>query len=231
MLVKPISSIPDTLWHHFESLGTPSYISSGELLWEPGESRDYECFIVLTGLMRLYHPTRKGTAITLLTISKGGIFGHHPNLQHRPFSTGAEALCDTKLLNLPAPKVTEWLLANDPTGLEFVAWLRKNVNRQLDETYVRLELEHDSAKAKVAHVLLTLDRQALLDRMSRQKIADIANLTVETTVRSITQLIREEVLEGSHFTVLSKNERFNLARLLEAYEPEEALEELIEELN
>lgn len=230
MLTKP-KGIPDVLWAHFNELGNVSYVSAGELLWEPGESRDYECFIVLSGLFRLYHPSRKGIAITLLTIGKGSMFGHHPSLQHRPFATGAEALCDSKLLSIPVQIIAQWLEGSDELSKIFVTWLRETVNRQLDETYKRLELEHDTAIARVAHVLLALDRQAILDRMSRQKIADIANLTVETTVRSISQLVREGALEKSQFTVLSREERFSLVRIVAPFEPEEALEDLISDLN
>ena len=78
-----------------------------------------------------------------------------------------------------------------------------------------------SAKAKVAHVLLTLDRQALLDRMTRQQLADLANLTLETTVRTISQFLREGTLKGSRFTLLSERGRLALAEMLEPYEPGE----------
>jgi hypothetical protein len=55
----------------------------------------------------------------------------------------------------------------DELAASFIEWLRTSVYQQLAETNTRLELEHDSAKVKVAHVLLGLDRQGLLDRMSQ----------------------------------------------------------------
>jgi hypothetical protein len=49
----------------------------------------------------------------------------------------------------------------------------------------------------------------------------MANLTVETTVRSISSLMRDGVLKSSHFSALSADERHALADMLEPYEPSE----------
>lgn len=213
------NSVPDSLWTSFTSLGTPFRVDAGQLLWEPGDTREDESYLVVNGLVRLYHPSRGGSAVTLLAVGAGGLLGHHPALQQHPYATGAEALCASQLFVLSAAKVSGWLQEKDDTGRIFVSWLREAVNGQLAETFARLELEHDSAKVRVAHVLLALDRQALLDRMTRQNLADLANLTLETTVRNISQLVREGTLKSSHFTVLSEAERLALAALLEPYEP------------
>ena len=212
--------LPETLWNDFIRIGTPAHAKAGELLWEPGDAHEGESCLVVRGLVRLYHPSRKGDAVTLLAVSAGGLLGHHPET-NRPHTTGAEALLSSDLLRLSATHVTRWRGGTDETSRTFTLWLRHSLDQQLNETYTRLELDHDSARAKVAHVLLTLDRQALLDRMTRQQIADLANLTLETTVRTISQFLREGLLKGSRFTVLSKQERLALAEILEPYEPGE----------
>ena len=215
MLTHPPDDLPETLWKAFLALGEPLRMEAGALLWEPGDPHEGESYLVVRGLVRLYHPSRKGDAVTLLAIGAGGLVGHHPLLEPpkgvgRPRATGAEALCSSDLLTLPAAHVTTWLRGTDATSTAFSGWLRRTVDQQLAETYTRLELEHDTARAKVAHVLLTLDRQTLLNRMTRQQIADLANLTIETTVRTT-----------SHFTVLSEAERGALGKLLEPFEPDE----------
>ena len=212
--------LPETLWNDFIRIGTPAHAKAGELLWEPGDAHEGESCLVVRGLVRLYHPSRKGDAVTLLAVSAGGLLGHHPET-NRPHTTGAEALLSSDLLLLPAEHTTRWLSGKDETSLAFVRWLRHTTDQQMSETYLRLELDHDSAKAKVAHILLTLDRQVLLERMTRQQIADLANLTLETTVRTISQFLREGTLHSSHFTALSEAERLALAEILEPYEPDE----------
>ncbi len=224
MTLRRPGTVPEALWNDLVSIGTPTQVEMGELLWEPGDAHEGESYLVVRGLVRLYHPSRKGEAVTLLVVGAGGLVGHHPTDQFeasRPHATGAEVLCSSTLLALPAERIMCWLQETDKTSTTFIQWLRHTVEQQLDETYTRLELEHDTAKAKVAHVLLTLDRQALLDRMTRQQIADLANLTIETPVRTISQFLREGVLKGSRFTVLNDAERFALAALLEPFEPDE----------
>ena len=220
MTLRRPETVPESLWDSLSSLGEGVSVEMGELLWEPGDLYEGESYLVVRGLVRLYHPSRKGEAVTLLAVGAGGLLGHYSETRsHR--ATGAEALCPSDLLTLSAEYVTRWLKGMDETSRAFLTWLRHTTDQQLAETYTRLELDHDTARAKVAHVLLTLDRQALLDRMTRQQIADLANLTTETTVRTISQFLREGVLRGSHFTVLSEAERLALAEILEPYEPDE----------
>lgn len=214
-------SVPSELWATFVALAKPRRLGARELLWEPGDERNDESFLVLDGLVRLYHPSRNGHAVTLLLVGPGGLLGHHPELQHHPYTTGAEAMCAGRVLPLAADRVTRWLQERDDTGRAFVRWLRSTVNRQLAETYTRLQLEHDVAAVRVAHVLLVLDRHALLDRMARQDLADLANLTLETTVRVISRFVRDGLLANSRLATLSLDERLALAALLEPYEPPE----------
>lgn len=217
MTLRRPETVPEGLWQTLSSLGEGVRAEMGALLWEPGDAHEGESYLVVRGLVRLYHPSRKGEAVTLLAVGAGGLLGHYPEARSH-HSTGAEALCSSDLLALPTEHVARWLSGVDETSRTFTSWLRHTTDQQLAETYTRLELDHDTARAKVAHVLLTLDRQALLDRMTRQQIADLANLTVETAVRTISQFLREEVLRGSHFTTLSEAERLALAEILEPYE-------------
>lgn len=217
-LTRP-QSVPEALWTQFVQVGTHVRARKSELLWAPGETREDVSYLVLRGLARLYHPGRKGDAVTLLLLGSGDLLGHHPELGYRPYATGAETLCASDLLSLPAASVEDWLYGSTPISALFKTWLRRSANRQLENTFQRIELEHDAARVRVAHTLLALDRQALLERMSRQQIADVANLSLETTVRCITQLLRDGHLKTTRFTALSEPERWALVRLLEPYEP------------
>ena len=208
--------IPESLWTAFITVGAQVSAAQGELLWEPGNTRE-TMYIVLRGLIRLYHPDHKGTAVTLLTLGAGALLGQHaPHAHHHP--VGAEALCHTELLKLPARHIKNWTTGQHELSPVFTEWLHDNVSQQLDETYQRLELEHEPALNRVAHAILILDAQALLDRMSRQQIADITNLSPETVVRSITQLRKNGQLKSAHFTALNNAERQALRALIAPYE-------------
>lgn len=208
-------SIPEGLWLHFAAVGSRTRVARSALLWEPGERRAGRAYVIVAGVARLYCLGRRGLPVTLLMVGAGGLIGHHPDLQHQPYATGAEAVSACDVLELPAERVAAWLEARDEFGRTFVAWLRGVVNRQVVDTYERLRLERESARARVAHVLLALDRQASLSGITRQQVADLANLTLETTIRTIAELVRTHALEGARLTVLSAAERSALAGILE----------------
>ncbi len=217
---KP-ETIPETVWQIIQTYSEPMALGLGQLLWQPGDLRANYCYIVTKGLLRLFHDTSSGKAVTLLAISPGGILGHHHNPKIKTHVTGAEAITNSQVMVFPSDRLESLLKQTDDLSRAFTLWFRNLMFQQLSETNTRLELEHDSAKVKVAHILLALDRQGYLDRIDRQHIADLANLSVETTVRTISQLLREGILKDSHFTVLSEPERLALADLLEPYEPTE----------
>ena len=210
-------SVPQPIWERFNRFGLSLRLEAGALLEEPDELCE-NMWLVLCGLIRLYQTDRKGNAVTLLSVGAGGLVGHHPELKSRQVA-GAEALVGSSLLAFPAALVDSWLTEPGAFGPAFTGWLLEDIGLRLEDTYVRLELEHAPATERVARALLVLDRQALLSRMTRQQIADFANLTVETTVRAISSFLRAGTLASSHFTRLSEAERHALGGLLGNSEP------------
>jgi CRP-like cAMP-binding protein len=158
----------------------------------------------------------------LLDISAGGFLGQHTDTatdtSEENQMTGAEALCETSVLFLLPGQTHHWFNQDNEIGRLFTSWLHEDLVAQLRETQVRFGLEHDSALVCVVHALLVLDHLSLLNRMTRQQIAMMANLSVETTVRVISKLVREKYLASSRFTSLTDTERLALADLLEPYE-------------
>ena len=199
--------------------GAVQCVEAGELLWQSGDERSGQGYIVTKGLFRLFHPSRSGNVVTLLAVAPGGILGYQGASKRKTHLSGAEAVYASQVLSVPVVRLESLLQASDAVGQAFTSWFGNTMFQQLAETDTRLELEHDSAKAKVAHVLLALDAQGCLDRLTRQTIADLANLSLETTVRQISRLLKEGVLGSSHFTALTLKERLALAELLEDYEP------------
>ena len=214
--VRP-ETVPEALWRRFTAGGVPATLRAGTFLWTPGDDVAGSSYLVTTGLMRLYHPTSSGQVVTLLAVGAGGFLGYRLGTDDQAHITGAEALTDAALLTLRPEQVAHWLGGQDEVGRAFLGWLYEDLLAQLSDTQLRLGLEHSSAAARVAHALLALDRQSLLSRMSRAHIAELSNLSVETTVRTISQFVSEGRLERSRFVNLSEAERLALADLLEPY--------------
>lgn len=215
-----LAQLPGNLWQRLEQVGSPVRLEPGELLWTPGEQQLGQTYFLTSGLMRLYHLNHGGDAVTILAVGAGGMLGHHPSLEDSPYDTGAEAILPSSLLSVPSAILTEWLTAHDTLAEEFAGWILEDLNRHLMNTYARLELEHSSARERVARTLVTLDAKVLLPRVSRQQLADLCNLTTETVVRTLSGFLKDGTLESTRFIALSADERHALVELLEPYEPD-----------
>jgi len=217
--IRKPEPIPPNLWLELVQSGYQIHLDAGELLWTPGRPRLKATYIVVSGLMRLYYPTDKGSAVTILAIGSGGLLGYHPERRRSSYITGAEALFDTLLLSVSAEQVKAWLNGQAENQAAFAEWMIRDMDLHLVDTYTRLELEHTSARERVARVLLALDRQGILPFATRQQIAELANLTTETVVRTLSQLKREGVLTTTRFVQLSADEQQRLGELLAPFEP------------
>lgn len=203
-------AIPQEVWRYLIQAGVLLTCPHGQFVWDVGEVAGEASFLVLAGLVRLFHVDSRGAALTVLATGPGGLLGAHPEVPGRPFAVGAEALTDVALLRLEAAEVGRWREG----APEVDAWLRRDLGALLQDTYVRLQLEHAPAKARVAHTLLALERQGLLAGATRQRIAELCNLTVETVVRILSAWLREGVIAHSRFTTLSRAEKARLCAVL-----------------
>ena len=97
MTLQRPSTVPEPPWNDLLGAGTPLKIATNELLWEPGDVHEEESFLVLRGLLRLYHPSRNGEAVTLLAVGAGGLIGHHREIS-RPHATSSPTALKTKKL-------------------------------------------------------------------------------------------------------------------------------------
>lgn len=217
--LSPPDPVPRDVWTRLLDEGQRHHLDREDPLWEPGQGRPNRSYVVTEGLMRLYHPNRQGRAITVVAIGRGGLLGYHPQLDSSPYATGAEAMTLVRLVGLQADELDTWFKEGDTLGQDFRAWLRRDLNLHMQNTYTRLQLDNTSAEEKVSRMLLALHEQNLLASITRRQIAELTNLSTETVVRTLTKLRNEATLETTEFTLLNENERHNLCDLLTAYEP------------
>ena len=212
-------NIPTSLWQRITETADLISLNAGELLWTPGEDRIDKTYFVISGMIRLYHPNKKGKAITVIAIGAGGMLGFHPTLKGSPYATGAEVLVKSQIYSLDNTYFDAWLKIEDYFKEELESWLIADLNMHLLDTYTRLGLEQSSARERVARLLLSLDRLFLISYMTRQNLADLSNLTNETVVRTISAFVKEGILENSKFTALTEGERYSLTTILSSVEP------------
>ena len=206
---------PSPVTQFFDTQGEQRALKSHTFLWKSGEAVE-TLYLVETGLLRLLNIRSDGTTTTLLGVGAGGLVGTHPLLGVVETSAGAEALLSSQVRGVPIEVFRAWLDSPaDSTTLEDLqAWLFSDLRRHLADTYARLELAHASASERLARVLLSLNALGLLASARRQQLAELANLTVETTVRTLRIWEDEGILSSRRLETLSVSEREALAALL-----------------
>ena len=209
------SPAPSPITQFFDTQGERLSLKSQTFLWKSGEAVK-TLYLVQTGLLRLFNVREDGTTTTLLGVGAGGLVGTHPLLGVVEASAGAEALLPSQVSGLPVDAYRAWLdSATDNATLEDLqTWLFSDLRRHLADTYARLELAHASASERLARVLLSLNALGLLASAQRRQLAELANLTVETTVRTLRTWEDEGVLSSRRLGTLSASERDALAALL-----------------
>jgi CRP/FNR family cyclic AMP-dependent transcriptional regulator len=146
--------------------------------------------IVLTGQVKLVRYPEAGREVILGVFSPGEIFAIPPALDGKQFPATAVSIKESQLLLIPRDD----FLGLMQTSIEFSAAI---VNRMCGLLRARAEtvqiLATPSAEHRVAGVILQLAGEANGEKATRithrrQDIAEMAGLTLETTIRSIRKL-------------------------------------------
>ena len=146
--------------------------------------------IVLTGQVKLVRYPEAGLEVILGVFSPGEIFAIPPALDGKQFPATAVSIKESQLLFVPRDE----FLGLMQTSPEFSTAI---MNRMCGLLRARAEtvqiLATPSAEHRVAGVLLQLAGDTNGDKVTRithrrQDIAEMAGLTLETTIRSIRKL-------------------------------------------
>lgn len=205
--------IGEPLWRRILESAQLLRLGAGIDLWSAGQSRPSVMYVLARGLMHLYHPNSEGKLVTVLVVGPGGLLGYHPNLTKMEVFLGAGAVLDTLLLALPA-RERHALLSDERHHEAVRTWLAEDLGRHLADTYERLKVREGNAQQRLARLLLSLDAMKLLAHVTRQQLADLGNLRVETAVRVIADFHHAGLLQRRHLSSLSAAERQALLDLL-----------------
>ncbi len=172
---------------------------SGEIIFSEGEVATFLPF-VRVGMIKMVRYPEPGKEVIIGTFATGEVFAIPPALDGKNFPATAVAMEDSQLLLLPR---TEFKSLMD-TVPEFSALILEKmcgILRQRADT-VRI-LATPSAEQRIAGVLITIvsdlngDGPRRIDHR-RQDIADMAGLTIETTIRSIRRMAARDLLRIVH---------------------------------
>lgn len=197
----------------------PRSIRKGQLLWSEGDTDGLLVFLK-SGRVKIYRLLPTGKAITLYIFGKGSVFGFMPFFDDAPYPAYAQALDDSEAEVISRSGLRQ-AVHQDP---EVAIVLMKHLARRLRDAFDAIErLQSKGTDPKVAAALIALIDESLNVAgkpifitlpIASHEFAQSLGLTPETFSRSITHLVKKDILkrlQRNRFQILDPKALENIA--------------------
>ncbi|HLD78788.1 MAG TPA: Crp/Fnr family transcriptional regulator, partial [archaeon] len=167
--------------------------AKGETVFREGQPAESVC-VVKEGRVHLMKFLEGGQASTTCVMTKGETFCCLPALDRKPYPADAVAAVDSVVVRIPTSAFHE-LLARNPTFLQDSLCLFCDRLRQVEQKSCMI---YDSVERRLAQALLTLSKKfGNTIPLTKHELAELANTTVETTIRVLSHLKKDGIIKSS----------------------------------
>ncbi|MBN1586694.1 MAG: Crp/Fnr family transcriptional regulator [Candidatus Omnitrophica bacterium] len=169
------------------------FFAKGETVFFAGEPAD-ALHLVKEGRVHMKKFMDNGHAVTLCLMTKNELFCCLPALDGKPFALDAVAAVDSVVVRIPR-EAFKALLDRNPRFLQDVL---ENFCGRLRRMEQKGCIAGDPVEQRLAYTLLVLsDKFGETIPLTKQELASMTNTTVETTIRVLSHLKKQGVVESS----------------------------------
>ena len=178
--------------------------AKGETIFRAGEPAEAVC-VVKEGRVHLMKFLEGGQASTTCVMTPGETFCCLPALDRKPYPVDAIAAVDSVVVRIPTSAFHE-LLQKNPAFLQDSLCLFCDRLRDVEQKSCMV---YDSVERRLAQALLTLSKKfGPTVPLTKHELAELANTTVETTIRILSLLKKQGVVKSSRgSTTIAKPEQ------------------------
>ncbi len=163
-------------------------LDKNEVLFSEGGRADYY-YQIMQGAVKMYNLTEEGKEFVQGIFEGGKSFGEPPLLGNFRYPASAMATEKTQLLRVPKKGFLELLIGNPPIHLAFTSLLCK---RLAYKAMIGKEVSVHPPEHRILTLLRHLKKQqpepVFTVPITRQQIAELTGLRVETVIRAIKKL-------------------------------------------
>ena len=167
------------------------HFNKGDILFNEGDT-PANFYQVRTGEIKMNNFNDDGKEFIQGIFPAGGSFGEPPLFIGKPYPANAEALTDAEVYMLPKEKFFTLLKSNPPEHVEMTTVLAQ---RLYYKAVMASEISSQDAEHRILKLIdyfkelvgLTIADSYLVN-LTRQQIADLTGLRVETVIRAIKSL-------------------------------------------
>ena len=163
--------------------------------FRPGETIFYEgetpsgVYICCSGKVKIYRSSRVGQQLLLRIESGGDLVGHISVLSGWPYASSGESMGESVVSMIPEAALNKFLTDHPESALVLLREVARDVRRSSARAQ---DIAFKSARVRLAGTLLRMmtppqrpERRAkpVVTAIKRKELAEMAGLTIETTVR------------------------------------------------
>lgn len=159
---------------------------SGETIFYEGE-KPQSVYVVCTGKVKIYKSSRTGQQLLTRIESPGDLLGHISRSAGWPYAGSAEAMVESVVSMIDGSELEKFLLKHPYAALALLKEISKDVRR--GEAKAR-DIAFKPARSRLAGTLIRMMTEPenkkgrpSVENLKRKEIAEMAGLTIETTVR------------------------------------------------
>ena len=191
--VEPFSRLNPSQRQRLASVSREARYAKGETIFRAGDPAEAVC-VVKAGRVHLMKFLESGQASTTCVMTTGETFCCLPALDRQPYPVDAIAAEDSVVIRVPTSAFHELLQAN-PAFLQRSLCLFCDRLRQVEDKSCMV---YDSVERRLAQALLTLSKKfGPTIPLTKHELAELANTTVETTIRVLSHLKKQGVIRSS----------------------------------
>lgn len=172
---------------------------------------------IADGLVKVYLESPNNRLINLKVLKTSEYIGLSSIYGDNIYHYSAVALVDTTICMINKDSFRKILIDNGLFASEIIQWYCA----QETQLFNRIKsLGHKQMHGRLADVLLTLcdetyDQDILFDNLSRKDIADFACISTESTVRLLTELKNDGIidLDGKKIIILNRKHLHEISRI------------------
>lgn len=202
---RVVCGVSDEVVDAFDRAHTPCHYQRGDFLFLEG-SPGRGLFCLKSGRVKLYRSSADGKVQLLSLVGPGQFLGHRELLTGQPCSCSAEVLAGGDICFLEREVVARALERDSALARNIMLSLAES----LDQAEARLlEMARMRASARIASLLLQCseaNRLGAVDPLTREEMAQLSGLTLESVSRAVRALGRQGLLsfEGRRIFVLDR---------------------------
>lgn len=208
--VPPFSTLTDAEWQEVAQTLDLRTFPEGIYLFFEGDPPTY-LYVIVRGHVALIRHTLEGRDVVLDVMRPGNMVGELAIFEGVPYSASGKTLDAVTAVVIPREQFHHMLARYPRLASAVIFDLTRRV-RHLSDLVQSLAIER--VEQRLARILLRLARisgeaqqEGILIRLplTRQDLADMAGTTVETTIRTLSRLRREGIVDTMHGHVLIRD--------------------------